>query len=48
MDTMNRPARLPQKLSLLFGLPAAFALVVLAVDMTWGGGHPPLSAVLVL
>ena len=48
MDTINRPTRLPQKLSLLFGLPAAFALVVLAVDMAWGGGHPPLGAVLAL
>ena len=48
MDTINRPTRLPQKLSLLFGLPAAFALVALAVDMAVGGGHPPLSAVLVM
>lgn len=48
MDTINRSTRLPRKLSLLFGLPAAFALVALAVDMAAGGGHPPLSAVLVV
>ena len=47
MNTVNRHTSLPQKLSLLFGLPAVLALVALAVDMTWGGGHPPLSAVLV-
>jgi len=48
METIDRHTRLPRKLSLLFGLPPAFALVVLAADMTWGGGgHPPLGAVLV-
>jgi hypothetical protein len=36
---------LPRTLALFFALPPALALVVLAADMTWGGGHPPLSAV---
>jgi hypothetical protein len=48
MDTINKQSRLPQKLALLFGLPAALALVALVAGMAGDGGHPPLGAVLVL
>ena len=34
-------------LGLLFCLVPALALLALAADMIWGGGHPPLGAVLV-
>lgn len=47
MTTIDRHTRLPQKLAWLLGLLPALALVVLAADMAWGGGHPPLGAVLV-
>src|SRR5262245_609948 len=33
---------------LLLGLAAALLLVVFALESIWGGGHPPLSAVLLL
>jgi hypothetical protein len=35
-------------LALLFCIPPALALIAMAADMAWGGGHPPLGAVLVL
>ena len=47
MKTIDGHTTLPRKLSLLFALPPAVALVALAADMVWGGGHPPLGAVLV-
>ena len=37
-----------RRIALLFCLPPALALVALAADMAWGGGHPPLGAMLVL
>ena len=44
---MDRRTRLPRVLALIFCLPPALALIAVAADMTWGGGHPPLGAVLV-
>jgi hypothetical protein len=45
---MDRRSRLPRVLFLLFCLPPAVALIGLAADTVWGGGHPPLGAALVL
>ena len=42
---MDRRIGLPTRLALLFGLPPALVLAMLAGDM-WGEGHPPLGAVL--
>lgn len=41
----HNQTKLPLVLALLFALPSAVALLILAVDP--GGGHPPLGAVLV-
>ena len=38
----------PKALWLLLGLAASLLLVVFALESIWGGGHPPLSAVLLL
>jgi hypothetical protein len=46
MATGDRHTRLPRNLLLLFSLVPAIALVALAADRIWGGGHPPLGAVL--
>ena len=43
---MTRGTGLPRRLALLFGLLPALVLAVLAGDMLWGDGHPPLGAVL--
>jgi hypothetical protein len=46
MATGDRHTRLPRNLSLFFSVVPAIALVALAADTIWGGGHPPLGAVL--
>jgi hypothetical protein len=38
----------PKALWLLLGLPAILLLVVIVFDSIWGGGHPSLSAVLLV
>src|SRR5262245_8330817 len=42
----DRTTRLPRTLAMLFAVVPAVTLVALAGDRVWGGGHPPLGAVL--
>jgi len=43
MEHARRRNRLPETLALLFVLPPAIAVAMLAAGLG-GGGHPPLSA----
>src|SRR4029450_11258285 len=47
MENLQRRNRLPETLALLFGLPPAIAVAMLAAGLG-GSGPPPLSALLVL